>query len=117
MIPSVLICNGIVLLGVVIYSVFAAFDWRFLTGLLVGNAATLANFYYLGVKTANIVRMKEVRRARVYATVGFFLRYFGAFAVFGALVHFGLVNMITLLIPLFFPKIHYTIKALRKKEV
>jgi pheromone shutdown protein TraB len=125
-IPTFAICNALVIVICVFYSIVYSSEggvallfenWQLLTGLLFGNAAMLANFYYLGVKTANIVRLKDARRARVYATTGFFLRYFGAFAVFGVMIHFGIVNVITALMPLFYPKIHYTYKALRSKEV
>jgi hypothetical protein len=119
MTPCIIICNVIVLLGIGVYSVFFGFDWRFLTGLLFGNAATIGNFWHLGVKAGNIARMKlkDVRRARMYASASFFIRYFGAFAVFGALIHFGIVNAVTALVPLFYPKIYYTFGAIRRKSV
>lgn len=120
MLPTVLICNGIVLLVCVVYTIATdsfSGSWRLLTGLLFGNAAILANFYALGAKSARIIRRKESGYARTYTTTMFFVRYIGAFAVFGALVTFNIINMYTVVVPLFYPKIHYTIKAVFNKEV
>jgi hypothetical protein len=114
-IPTFLICNAIILVICVIYGFAVSHDWRFYTGLLIGNAAALGNFYHLGVKAGNITRMKVARRARIYATLDFFVRYIGAFIVFGVLIYFRLINPITALTPLFFPKIHYTIMAIFNK--
>jgi len=117
MIPALLICNGIVITGCIIYGIFESHDVRLYIGLLIGNAATIGNFCYLGFKAGNIVRMRNPKRARVYATASFFIRYIGAFIIFGLFIYFGIVNPITILIPLFYPKIHYTIKAMFNKEV
>jgi hypothetical protein len=115
---SLVIYNAIVLLAFGVYGIVTReFDWSVLTGLLLGNTATLLNFYALGVKTDNILRSKNAGYAKRYATVGFFLRYFGAFAVFGILIHLGFVNIFASLIPLFYPKIYYTLKALKHKSV
>jgi hypothetical protein len=117
MVPILLICNGVAIVSCVIYGLVVAHDFRLYTGLVIGNAATIGNFYHLGVKAGNVARMKDASRARRYATSSFFVRYFGAFAVFGVLIHFGLINAITAVIPLFYPKIHYTIKAMLNKSV
>jgi hypothetical protein len=117
MIPTLIVCNLLAVIGCIIYGAVEAHDFRCYTGLAIGNAATVANFCHLGFKAANIARIKDAGRARIYATGSFLLRYFGAFAVFGALVHFGAMNVVTALIPLFFPKIHYTIKAVLNKKV
>jgi hypothetical protein len=117
MIGTLLVCNGVVIISCIVYGFMQGHDFRFYTGLLIGNTAAVLNFYHLGVKAGNIMKMREVRRARVYAIASFFLRYFGAFAVFWVLIRFGVVNIITVLVPLFFPKIHYTVKAVVNKNV
>jgi len=114
-IPTFLICNAIVVVICVVYGLVASHDWRFYTGLLLGNAAMLMNFYALGVKAGNITRMKDARRARVYALSNFFIRYIGALAVFGVMIYFKLMSPLTAVVPLFFPKLHYTISAIRNK--
>jgi hypothetical protein len=115
MIPTFLVCNAILLLSCGIYGLFNTIDWRIFTGLFAGNAAAVLNFYHLGVKAGNITRMKDARRARIYATASFFVRYIGALIVFGLLIRFGLMNVVTAVIPLLFPKIHYTVKAIFNK--
>jgi hypothetical protein len=117
MIPTLLIGNLIAFLGCVVYGLITAHDFRLYTGLLVGNTAALLNFYHIGVKAGNIARMKDARRARTYATASFFVRYIGAFAVFAALLVFRLMNPVTAVIPLFFPKIHYTVKAIFNRQI
>lgn len=118
MIPVFLFCNGIVLSVCIIYSVAAAdYDWRLLTGLILGNFAALANFYALGAKSSKIIREKNAKNAKRYATGNYIIRYFTAFAVFGFFTYFGLISPVTAVIPLFYPKIHYTIKAIFNKKV
>lgn len=118
MFPTFIICNAVAIVGCVIYSMATdLYDWRILTGLLLGNAAALGNFYLLGVKASKVVKSKDIRKAQTYSTTLFLVKYFGAFALFGALVTFELINLITAVIPLFYPKIHYTMKAILNKEV
>jgi len=121
MFPAFLLCNGSVLLISGIFGLIGFahehIDWRILTGLVVGNAAIALNIYHLGVKAAAIVRRKNATSARRYASFNFFVRYIGAFIVFGILIHFGIVNIITCLVPLFIPKIHYTLMAVFNKSV
>jgi hypothetical protein len=88
-------------------------DWRVLTGLAVGNAAALLNFYHLGVKAANILRRKDPRYTRNYSRMSYILRFIGAFIVFGILITFKLINAPAAVIPLFFPKIYYYVKAVK----
>jgi hypothetical protein len=118
MIPTFLFCNATALLICTIYCIAASvFDWRLFTGLLLGNTASILNFYFLGFKSARIIRSKDKRKAQVFTTATFFVRYFGAFIVFGILIRFGIINAITLVIPLFFPRIHYMVKAIFNKEL
>ena len=117
MIPTFLVCNGIILVICGIYCVVAAFDWRLFTGLAVGNAASISNFYFLGFKSARIIRGKNPRKARVYTTSVFLARYLGAFALFGVLITFRIISPYTVVVPLLFPRIHYMVKAIFNKEI
>jgi len=119
MIRAFVICNAVVLAGcaVLILTGLVSLQWQLFTGLLVGNAAALLNFYHLGVKAGNIMRRKDASHARRYASFSFFARYLGAFAVFGLLIHFNVISVYTAVIPLFYPRIHYTVKAIKNKEV
>ncbi|MCL1903149.1 MAG: hypothetical protein FWF94_01875 [Oscillospiraceae bacterium] len=112
-----ILCNTVVLLGCSVYSIVAvSFDWRMLTGLTLGNLAALANFYALGAKSARIIREKDAKRAKKYATSNYFIRYFTAFAVFGFFTYFNIINPVVAVIPLFYTKIHYTIKAIKNTK-
>ena len=118
--PFLIIINSIVLLICGIYVLFfnrEAMDWRILTGLAFGNAAILLNFYHLGVKASIILRSRNAAYAKRFARVNFTLRFVGALVVFGIVIHFELVNIFTALIPLFYLKIYYTLKALRNKHI
>jgi hypothetical protein len=118
MIPTFLICNLIVLIICTIYCItVASFDWRLLTGLALGNTAAVLNFYFLGYKSAKIIRSRNKRKAQVYTSGMFFVRYFGSFILFGVLITFKMINPITVVVPLFFTRIHYTIKAIFSKEI
>jgi hypothetical protein len=118
MLPSILIFNAITVIACIVYcAVVRDWDWRFATGLVLGNAATIGNFVFLGYKAARIIRRKDRRFAQVYSTVTFFVRYFGAFALFGFLIRFEIINPLTAVVPLFYPKLYYTLTAIMKKEV
>ena len=122
MVPALLVCNAVVLVGCAIYVAVTggldiSRDWRLLSGLVLGNAAMVGNFCFLGFKAAKIIRRKERRYAQMYGTFGFIARYLGAFALFGALITFNIINPITAVIPLFYPKVHYTVKAILNKEL
>ncbi|MCL2071541.1 MAG: hypothetical protein FWH07_04810 [Oscillospiraceae bacterium] len=111
-----IVLNGITLIICAVYSVVDSFDWRFLTGLVAGNAASLLNFYHLGVKAGKILRRKDIIYAKRYSKISFICRYLGGFAAFGILITLGAINAITAMIPLFFPKIHYYFKAVFNKN-
>jgi len=118
LLPSVLIYNAIAIVVCAVYCVLTdSWDWRLLTGLTLGNVATIGNFVFLGYKAARIIRRKDKRYAQVFSTVTFFVRYLGAFALFGLLIRLNFINPFTVVVPLFYPKIHYTLKAIFNKEV
>ncbi|MCL1881675.1 MAG: hypothetical protein FWF76_05805 [Oscillospiraceae bacterium] len=120
LLKTTIICNIIVILaGVGYYTLFTELTefttatlLMFFGGLLLGNVASLGNFCFLGFKAARIIRSKNSRYAQIYSTGSFFIRYFGAFVLFGVLIRLNLINPITVVVPLFYPKIHYTIEAI-----
>jgi hypothetical protein len=118
LIPTVLICNAVAVVACIVWCLIEShWDWRLATGLVLGNAATIGNFVFLGYKAARIIRRKDKRYAQVFSTVAFFIRYFGAFALFGLLIRLNFINPFAVVVPLFYPKIHYTLKAIFNKEV
>ena len=120
MIPVFIACNAIVVIICGIYSILnenTIFDWQLLIGLLIGNIATIANFCSFGFNAAKIIRGRNPQKAKVRTTTMYFARYFGAFITFGLLITFNIANPITLVVPLFFPRIHYMLKAIFHKKI
>ncbi|MCL2036854.1 MAG: hypothetical protein FWG83_05665 [Oscillospiraceae bacterium] len=115
-----LLCNVIIFLPCLILAIgwgdWLLF-WRNMAGLFLGNVAAILNFWHLGVKAGKILQRKNIRHAQTYGAFSFYARYFGAFAVFGVLAMLGIISVYTVVLPLLFPKIHYTIKAILNKEV
>ncbi|MCL2754219.1 MAG: ATP synthase subunit I [Oscillospiraceae bacterium] len=118
MVLTLALCNAVVIIiCVVLCAVTGDWQWQLATGLALGNVATIGNFIFLGYKSARIIRRKDRRYAQVFSSVMFFVRYFGAFALFGLLIRLDVINPFTVVAPLFYPKIHYTLKAILRKEV
>ncbi|MCL1831342.1 MAG: ATP synthase subunit I [Oscillospiraceae bacterium] len=125
MIPTFIICNAVVAVACSLYYIFTE-NWgvftdvalllRFAAGLLLGNAAAIGNFCLLGMKSARIIAKKNKRYAQTYATTNYFVRYIGAFALFGILIKLKVINPYTVVFPLFIPRIHYIVKALFNKN-
>lgn len=91
------------------------FDYTLPIGGVYGMIIAVLNFLALG-KTAQSALKKSAKSAQTYMNVMYCVRYLGLFALLtiGALAPF--INLIASVIPLFFPKIAITIRALRKKE-
>lgn len=115
MLPTVLACNGVVLLTVVSIGLAFGADWRLYTGLLVGNLLFAANFLLLGRTALSIARSKDARRGQVLGNFSYGARYIGMFVILALLLTFQLISPFTAVIPLFYPKIYYTAQALRRK--
>lgn len=115
MLPLLLVCNGIILLTVVSVGLVFGADWRLYTGLLVGNLLFAANFLLLGRTALSIAQSKDARRGRVLGNFSYGARYIGMFVILALLLTFRLISPFTAVIPLFYPKIYYTVQALRRK--
>ena len=82
--------------------------WRLFTGLVVGNVLMLSNFVLLGFTVDKAVKCRDFRRARSISGISYGLRYAGMFAVLAALLTLDVINLVTAIIPLLYPKIYYT---------
>lgn len=91
------------------------FDYTLLLGGVYGIIIAVLNFLALG-KSAQSALKRDAKSAQTYMNVMYCIRYLGLFALLtlGALAPF--INLIAEVIPLFFPKIAITIRALREKE-
>ncbi|MBO6301285.1 MAG: hypothetical protein J6N15_02480 [Ruminiclostridium sp.] len=87
---------------------FLGSDWRLFTGLVVGNVLMLSNFVLLGFTVDKAVKCRDFRRARSISGISYGLRYAGMFAVLAALLTLDVINLVTAIIPLLYPKIYYT---------
>ncbi len=116
MLPTYLILNGILLLACGAYLIISeSNDWRVFTGVLAGNIASTLNFLVLGLSADKSLSRKAEKKAQFTANMWYGLRFIGLFAFCVILLLFKAVNLITLVIPLFFPRIHYIFEYSRKK--
>lgn len=114
MLPSLLAYNVLLLVGITAAAFAVGFDWRLYSGLLVGNALMAANFLLIGVTARSILTSRNQKKGQSLGNISYGLRYIGIFAVLALLLTFGLISPFTAVIPLFYPKIYYTLSALRK---
>ena len=113
MLPYILIFNGAALLVSIIIGIFYGFDWRIYIGLLVGNILMTANFIGIGITSEIIVKSKSFKKGQFLGNFSYGIRYIGIFVILAALLIFELINPVTAIIPLFYPKIYYTFFYLR----
>lgn len=116
MLPSVLVYDGLILLSILSIGFAFGHDWRLYTGLLAGNLLFAANFLLIGFTAASIARTREVKRGQFLGNFSYGARYIGAFLILALLLTFDLISLFTAVIPLFYPKIYYTVRALRQKN-
>ena len=115
MLPSLLLYNGLILLSVTAIGFVWGFDFRLYTGLLAGNALMAANMLLIGVTAGAIIKTRQQKRGQFLANMSYGLRYIGIFVILALLLTFKLVSPFTAVIPMFYPRIYYTIAAMRGK--
>lgn len=115
MLPSLLLYNLLVLLSVTAIAFAFGFDWRLYTGLAAGNALMTANMLIIGITANAIVRTRQQKKGQFLANLSYGARYIGIFAILALLLTFELISPFTAVIPLFYPRIYYTVAALRGK--
>lgn len=115
MLPFILTANLIIILSVIMIGFKAGFDYRLYTGLAVGNLLMTANFLIIGITAGAITRTRQQKRGQFLANFSYGARYIGIFVILALLLTFDLISVFTAVIPLFFPRIYYTIQAFRGK--
>ena len=108
MLPFIAVTNGAALLISVVFGFIFGFDWTVYSGLAVGNVLMLLNFVLIGMTVDRIVRCRDFRRGRTIGSVSYGIRYAGLFAILAGLLTIHAVNIVTVLVPLCYPKIYYT---------
>ena len=108
MLPFIAATNGAALLISVVFGFIFGFDWTVYSGLAVGNVLMLLNFVLIGMTVDRIVRCRDFRRGRTIGSVSYGIRYAGLFVILAGLLTIHAVNIVTVLVPLCYPKIYYT---------
>lgn len=113
MLPYLLMFNGAVILVSIILGIFYGFDWRIYSGLLVGNILMAANFIGIGITAVTIIKAKNFKKGQFLGNLSYGIRYIGMFVILAAFLTFGLINPVSAVLPLFYPKIYYTFFYIR----
>ncbi len=114
--PYFLITSGVYLAVTIVLCFAMHFDYTLPVGAVYGIITAAVNFLLLGKTAQKALRKRTEKSANTYMSTMYALRYLGLFAVLtlGALAPF--INLITAIIPLFFPKIAILIRTIIRKE-
>lgn len=115
MLPLLIAFNVVIVASITAIGFGVGFDYRLYTGLIAGNVLMLANFIIIGITAGAISRTRQFKRGQFLANFSYGARYIGMFVILVVLLTFDLISPFTALIPLFFPKLYYTIQAFRGK--
>jgi hypothetical protein len=76
-----------------------------------------ANYLLIGYFADKVRRGNPVKPGRIRRTAGFSygIRYVAMFGILAFLLSNGFVNIVTAAVPLFYPKIYYTLSAVFQK--
>lgn len=113
--PYFLVISG-VYLAVTIIVAFVVKDYTLPIGAVYGTVLAVLNFLILGKSAQKAVKKRDAKAANIYMSKTYAIRYLGLFLLLtlGAIAPF--INLLTSLIPLFFPRICITLRALREKD-
>jgi len=115
LLPYYLVINSVYFAVIIVLFFALGFDYTLLTGGIYGNAVCVLNFWLLGV-TAEIAVKKNAKSAQVYMNTMYCIRYLGMFAAMSAAALLPWFDLFTAVIPLLFPKIVITLRAIREKS-
>ena len=112
MLPAALVVNGLALVGIALYGIFEGITWRALTGLLFGNLLSAGNFILIGSTAVSTIAKATEKKGKFFANASYGARYIGMFLLLAAGFMLNIIDMVPAFIPLFIPKLHYTLKYL-----
>ncbi len=115
LLPYYAVANAAYFLVIIVLFFALKFDYTLIVGAIYGNILTVANFFLLG-KSAQKALRRTAKSAQTYMNTMYCLRYLGLFVLLAIAAVTPFVNLIAAIIPLFFPKIIITIRALREKD-
>lgn len=113
--PYYLVTNAVYFAVIAVLFFAWGYDYTLLTGGIFGNIVCIANFFFLG-KTAQLAVRRSAKSAQTYMNTMYCLRYLGLFLCMALAAVVPFINLIAALIPLFFPKIVITVRAIIEKK-
>lgn len=116
MLPFYGIMDGLLVIGCVIYGVFCGFDWRLFSGIFLGTVISIVNFYAMGRSAQTTLTKKDSQKATRYARAMYGIRFILLFLALALILYIKIAALFTLLLPLFYPKLYYTITVLKQKS-
>ena len=107
--------GALVLLGIVsvILMISGISDYTLLTG--AGTAVSALNFVLMAISAEKAITLTE-KSAKLAMNGSYGARYIGTFIILGVLMFFKIINPVTAVLPLFVPKIAYTVTAFKEKS-
>ena len=109
--------GALVLLGIVsvILMISGIGDYTLLTGAVAGTAVSALNFVLMAISAEKAITLTE-KSAKLAMNGSYGARYIGTFIILGVLMFFKIINPVTAVLPLFVPKIAYTVTAFKEKS-
>lgn len=110
--------GALVLLGIVsvILMISGIGDYTLLTGAAAGTAVSALNFVLMAISAEKAITLTE-KSAKLAMNGSYGARYIGTFIILGVLMFFKIINPVTAVLPLFVPKIAYTVTAFKEKAI
>ncbi len=113
--PYYFVVAGVYMAVILVLFFALGFNYRLILGAIWGNIICVANFYLLG-KTAQVAVRKSPKAAQTYMNTMYCLRYLGIFAAMTLAALLPVFDLVAAVVPLLFPKIVITIRAIREKD-
>ena len=110
MLPTALLINGLIMVGIARYGIFDGLTWRAMSGLLIGDLLFAGNFILAGAGAISAVAKATAKQGKFFATFSYAARYIGLFACLALGLVLNIIDIIPAFLPLFIPKVHYTIR-------
>lgn len=110
MLPTALIINGLIMVGIALYGIFDGITWRAMSGLLIGDLLFAGNFILAGAGAISAVAKATAKQGKFFATFSYAARYIGLFACLALGLILNIIDIIPAFLPLFIPKVHYTVQ-------
>lgn len=109
--------GALVLLGIVsvILMISGVGNYTLLTGAAIGTVVSALNFALMAMSAEKAITMTE-KSAKLAMNGSYGARYIGTFIILGVLMFFRIINPVTAILPLFVPKVAYTVTAFKEKS-